>query len=87
MLHFQSRHYIVGDSEKSPLFYITVLASAQIFEHCGSAAYTVVALDICAEDMSFSIWKKKLIWNLGSYRSGRLFSLVKFLWTSVSVSQ
>lgn len=58
MLHFQSRHYIVGDSEKSPLFYITVLASAQIFEHCGSAAYAVVALDICAEDMSFSIWKK-----------------------------
>lgn len=58
MLHFQSRHYIVGDSEKSPLFYITVLASAQIFEHRGSAAYTVVALDICAEDMSFSIWKK-----------------------------
>lgn len=46
MLHFQSRHYIVGDSEKSPLCCITVLASAQIFEHCGSAAYTVVALDI-----------------------------------------
>lgn len=86
MLHFQSRHYIVGDSEKSPLFYITVLASAQIFEHCGSAAYTVVALDI-VQKIRPSQCGKKMIWNLGSYRSGRLFSLVKFLWTSVSVSQ
>lgn len=82
MLHFWSRHYVLGDSKKSSLFYIIILASAQIFEHHDSAAHAVVAFDIvwrrCPSQRGFHM-EKNLIWSLGNDRSGRLFSLVKFL--------